>query len=150
MTILLGYLFKVRFRDFNWDITVRTFLIIAIMFILLNLTDIVEAFKENNTISYYVANFAQKLFYPSIVEEVIFRGFLLSGLLAFNIREDKANIIQAILFGLIHLINYNEITVITVLLNCLQMYIGFIIGKIYIKTKSLTPCMLLHALLDTV
>lgn len=150
MTILLGYLFKVRLRDFNWVITFKSFLIIVLVFIFLELTALVNSLTGVNTIVYYIKNFLLHLYYPSIVEEVVFRGFFLSGLLAFEIREDKANIIQCVIFGLIHVIGFNEISVTIILSTCLQMYIGFLLGKIYLQTKSLTPCILLHALIDTI
>ncbi|WP_432663966.1 CPBP family intramembrane glutamic endopeptidase [Wukongibacter baidiensis] len=150
MTILLGYLFKVRLSDFNWGITLKSFLVVVLMFVLLELVTFVDSLTEINTIGYYIKNFIQKLYYPSIVEEVVFRGFFLSGLLAFEVREDKANIIQSVIFGSIHIIGYNEISAIIILSTCLQMYIGFLFGKIYIQTKSLTPCILLHALIDTI
>lgn len=150
MTILLGYLFKVRLSDFNWSITLKSFLVVVFIFILLELVTIINSLTEVNTISYYIKDFIQKLYYPSIVEEVLFRGFFLSGLLAFEVREDKANIIQSVIFGLTHILGYNEISVIIALSTCIQTYIGFLFGKIYIQTKSLTPCILLHALIDTI
>lgn len=150
MTILLGYLFKVKLRDFNWVINLKSFLIIVLVFIFLELAALVNSLTGVNTIAYYIKNFLLHLYYPSIVEEVVFRGFLLSGLLAFGIREDKSNIIQCIIFGLIHVIGFNEISVTSILSTCLQMYIGFLLGKIYLQTKSLTPCILLHALIDTI
>ncbi len=150
MTILLGYLFKVRLNDFNWDITTKSFFIVVMIFILLESVTIVDLQTESNTISFYIKNFIQKLFYPSVIEEVLFRGFFINGLLAFHIREDKANIFQSIIFGIVHIIGYKEISIGIILSTCIQMFIGFIFGKIYIQTKSLTPCILLHALIDTI
>ncbi len=42
MTILLGYLFKVRLNDFNWDITTKSFFIVVMIFILLESVTIVD------------------------------------------------------------------------------------------------------------
>ncbi len=150
MTILLGYLFKVRLKDFNWGITLKSFFIIILIFILLESVTIVGLQTESNTISFYIRNFIQKLFYPSIIEEVLFRGLFINGLLAFNKREDESNIIQSIIFGSIHILGYEEISIGIFLSTCIQMFIGYILGKIYIKTKSLTPCILLHAFIDTI
>lgn len=150
MTILLGYLFKVRLNDFNWGITLKSFLVIIIIFISLELGTIVDLRMESNTMSFYIKNFIQKLFYPSIIEEVLFRGFFINGLLAFDEREDKANIIQSIIFGIVHIISYNELSIIILLSTCIQVFIGYIFGKIYLQTKSLTPCILLHTLINTI
>ncbi len=115
-----------------------------------NLSIDIKTLLENTTNYFYMKNFIQKLYYPSIVEEVLFRGFFLSGLLAFGIREDKSNIIQSIIFGIIHVLSHNEVSIIIILSTSYQMYIGFILGKIYLRTKTLTPCIFLHALIDTI
>jgi len=96
MTIFLGYLFQARLNDFNWDITPKSFFIVVLLFILIESATILDLQTESKTISFYIKNFIQKLFYPSIIEEVLFRGLFINGLLAFNKREDSANIIQSL------------------------------------------------------
>lgn len=150
MTIFLGYLFQARLNDFNWDITPKSFFIVVLLFILIESATILDLQTESKTISFYIKNFIQKLFYPSIIEEVLFRGLFINGLLAFNKREDSANIIQSFIFGIVHIIGYKELSIVILLSTSIQMFIGYIFGKIYIKTKSLTPCILLHALIDAI
>lgn len=153
LTITGCYFFKVRLRDFNWNITTKTALYVFALFTILKLSyTIVTDFDllKSLPIDFYFRNFIQQIYYPSIVEEVIFRGFLLSGLLSIGIRETKANIIQAVVFGLIHTLPPNELTLISILSTSMQMYMGYLIGRLYLSTKSLTPCILLHALIDTV
>ncbi|NCD06273.1 MAG: CPBP family intramembrane metalloprotease, partial [Spirochaetia bacterium] len=104
---------------------------------------------KNISFKYLIANFIQHIYYPSIVEEVIFRGFLLSALLSFNIRSDKANIIQAIIFGFSHMLGYKEITLISFFIPFVQIFIGYLIGKMYLKNKSISSCIILHTLIDT-
>lgn len=153
LTITGCYLFKVRLRDFNWAINAKTFLYVFSLFAVLKLSFIVATDFDSLRslpIDYYFRNFIQQLYYPGIVEEVIFRGFLFSGLLSLGIRESKANIIQAVVFGLIHALPPNELTLISILSTSMQMYLGYLIGKLYLSTKSLTPCIILHALIDTI
>ncbi len=153
LTITSCTLFKVRLRDFNWSINAKTLLYIFALFILLKIPYIVATDFDSLKalpVDYFFRNFFQQIYYPSIVEEVIFRGFLLSGLLSIGIRESKANMIQAVVFGLIHALPPNELTIISILSTSMQMYLGYLIGKIYLSTKSLTPCIILHGLIDTI
>lgn len=153
LTIFSCTLFKVRLRDFNWSINAKTLLTVFVLFGLLKLSYLVATdFNSLKAlpVDYYFRNFIQQIYYPSIVEEVIFRGFLFSGLLSIGIREPKANIIQALVFGLIHALPPNELTLISLLSTSMQVYIGYLIGKLYLSTKSLTPCIILHALIDTI
>lgn len=153
LTIFSCALFRVRLRDFNWSINAKTLLSVFALFIILKLSYIVATDIDSLKgfpVDYFFRNFIQQIYYPSIVEEVIFRGFLLSGLLAIGIREPKANIIQALVFGLIHALPPNELTIISLLSTSMQMYIGYLIGKVYLSTKSLTPCIILHGLIDTI
>lgn len=150
LTLLLAYTFKVRYRRFNWSITIKEVLFILLLFVPLLIEHDFSDFMARNVDFFYIRNYFQQLYYPSIVEEVMFRGLLLTGLISIHVREDKANIIQAVVFGLIHLINFPEINVIALILISLQTFIGYIFGKLYLKTKSLMPGILLHALIDTI
>lgn len=153
LTITSCYLFKIRLRDFNWSIDAKTLVVVFAVFILLKLSFIVATDLDSLKglpVDYFFRNFIQHIYHPSLVEEVIFRGFLLSGLLAIGMKEFKANLIQAIAFGLIHALPPNELTLISVLSTSMQMYMGYLIGKLYLSTKSLTPCIILHALIDTI
>ncbi|TCO70678.1 CAAX prenyl protease-like protein [Marinisporobacter balticus] len=151
MTIFLGYLLRVRLKDFNWSITFRALFVVVLVYILYLTYFLFYDMKSlmQSTPTYFIKNFVQQIYYPSIVEEVIFRGYLLSGLLAFGVREDKSNIIQAIVFGVIHVLGFKEISIISFLVISFQVFLGYLFGKIYLSTKSLTPCIILHALIDT-
>lgn len=152
-TIFSGIFFKVRLRDFNWSIDSKTILYVFALFAILKLSYVIATDLDSLRglpVNYFIRNFIQQLYYPSLAEEVIFRGFLLSGLLSVGMDASKANILQAILFGLIHVISPDGITLIAILSTSFQVYVGFLIGKIYLSTKSLTPCIILHALIDTI
>lgn len=71
-----------------------------------------------------------------ITEEIVYRGLILKGLLK-HYSVKKAIIISSLLFAFMHF-------------NIWQGVIAFVLGLllawIYIKTKSITPCILAHAL----
>lgn len=152
MTIFLGVFFRISYKDFNWNITLSMFLSIVVIYIFAGvmpyLIDDSMIWSEISIVGYF-KSFLQHIYYPGIVEEVIFRGFMLGGLLAFGLGEDRSNIFQAIVFGLIHVMKYDGVSLITITYILPQIFLGYILGKIYLRTKSLTPCILLHAFLDT-
>lgn len=150
--IFLGFIFNIKLKDFNFKIRFVDIIYSVVVFVLLKvfylyITDI--DFLNNITVKYFIVNLIQHIYYPSIVEEIIFRGFLLSALLSFNIRGDKANIMQAIIFGFSHMFGYKEITLISFFMPFVQIFIGYLIGKMYLKNKSISSCILVHALIDT-
>lgn len=79
------------------------------------------------------------VFIVPILEEFVFRGVILGGLLK-KYSSRTAILVSSILFGALHL-------------NIFQFIIGFclglLIGYVYIKTHSICICMLIHVLNDT-
>lgn len=87
-------------------------------------------------------------------EEIIFRGFILKRL-ANKIGFVAANIIQSILFGLVHGIPFGIATHnigVTVILTILPAAMGFIMGYINEKkfSNSIIPSWILHGTINTV
>lgn len=153
ITMFAAYLVGVRAKDFNWKLTVSGVVMIIIVWFFIEMGAIIDSIKGlglGNFIKSIVLMVPFKIYYPAIIEEVIFRGLCFSALLTLKMDKKKANIMQAILFGLIHVINYNPITIMSVFFIMKQVFIGFLLGKIYIKTKSLTPCIILHALINSI
>jgi len=72
---------------------------------------------------------------PAIIEELAFRGFILSGLQGLRNRW-QAILFTSILFGLAHFAIQQAI---------ITFVIGMILGVIAIHTRSLIPCILYHA-----
>lgn len=72
---------------------------------------------------------------PAIIEELAYRGFILSGLEGMRNRW-QAILITSVLFGLAHFAIQQAI---------ITFVIGMILGVIAIKTRSLIPCMIYHA-----
>lgn len=73
---------------------------------------------------------------PAILEEVLFRGIVLKGMLK-NYSPAKAILWSAAFFGIFHLNPWQAVP---------AFIIGIFIGWIYYRTRSLLPGMLLHGL----
>ena len=72
--------------------------------------------------------------YAPVIEEVIYRGFILNGLIK-KYSSIVALIISSLLFGIMHFNLFQSIN---------AFLIGIIIGYIFIKTKSIYLCIFLH------
>jgi ABC-2 type transport system permease protein/sodium transport system permease protein len=75
---------------------------------------------------------------PAIFEELCFRGFLF-GALRTRLADDRTVIASALLFGLFH-----EILFPGRLLA--STFLGVVLGWVRLRTGSIVPCVLLHAL----
>ncbi|QAA32578.1 CPBP family intramembrane glutamic endopeptidase [Clostridium manihotivorum] len=157
--ILISYLFKIKLSSFKWNISKKTFLYIILLFLIINISDLINSLLLNGKIitatghNYIVWLFISTsfhIFYPALCEEVLWRGILISALRGMRIKNEYCNIIQAVLFGLAHtfMIGTN-ISFIFVLHTAVQMIWGYVFGKLYFKTKSLVPGMIFHALFNT-
>lgn len=70
---------------------------------------------------------------PAFVEELLFRGLVLSNLLPFG--KTSAVVASAVLFGVMHQ-NVSQILYATVA--------GLVFGYVYIKSRSIWPCVMMH------
>jgi membrane protease YdiL (CAAX protease family) len=157
--ILIGYLFKIKLSSFKWNISKKTFLYIILLFLIINIFDLIKSLLLNGKIitatghNYIIWLFAATsfhMFYPALCEEVLWRGILISALRGMRIKNEYCNIIQAVLFGLAHIFMIGtNISWIFVLHTAVQMIWGYVYGKLYFKTKSLIPGIIFHALFDT-
>lgn len=148
--LFICYGFKIKLSDFNWHISLSSLLYVfaiflvgrPLFFLLANgTTNITQIFS----IKFYVTA-SVSIFYPAIFEELLYRGFLISGLKSFGLADWKCNIIQSILFGIMHIFGFGVFSFKMLFTTCIQTIIGYVFGKLYFKTKSLSPCILLHAL----
>lgn len=71
---------------------------------------------------------------PAVIEELAFRGFILSGLQSLG-SNLKAILISSILFGIAHSILQQSI---------ITFFVGMVIGFIAVRTASIIPCILFH------
>lgn len=83
------------------------------------------------------------------LEEVIFRGLLFKALCADN--EKMAVILSSLTFGLGHIVNLlNGADFLPTLLQiCYAAAIGFLFCVIFLRGKSLLPCMLTHGVINS-
>ncbi len=83
------------------------------------------------------------------IEEIIFRGFLFKMMAKGNLK--LAIIISAITFGAGHIINlFNGADLVsTVLQICYATAIGYLFVIIFLKSKSLVPCIITHCLVNS-
>ena len=70
---------------------------------------------------------------PPFVEELLFRGIVLANLMPFG--KTQAVLASALLFGVMHQ-NLSQLLYATVA--------GLVLGYIYVQTRSIWPCILLH------
>lgn len=157
-SLLIMYLFHLKFSIFKWSITFKEIIVIILAFLCLLFPRLIiqgksgliyySNFNKNDLAYLYYS--IRVFIYPAFNEEVIFRGLLITGLKGYGLEYWKINIIQSIFFGIIHFGVYKGFGLIAVVLMSSQIIRGFILGIIYYKTKSLTPCILFHALFDIV
>lgn len=83
------------------------------------------------------------------IEEIIFRGFLFKMMAKNNVKS--AIIVSAITFGIGHVINLlNGADLIpTIMQICYATSIGYLFVIIFHKSKSLVPCIVTHALVNS-
>jgi membrane protease YdiL (CAAX protease family) len=106
-------------------------------------------FAFNYTLLEGVIYFITMLF-VGLLEEIIFRGFLFKAMSKDNM--NSAIIVSSITFGLGHIINLFNGSAISLLDNILQIIsaiaFGFLFVMIFIKSKSIIPCIITHSLLN--
>jgi membrane protease YdiL (CAAX protease family) len=73
---------------------------------------------------------------PAILEEILCRGIVLKGMLK-NYSPTKAILWSALFFGIFHMNPWQAVP---------AFIIGIALGWIYYRTRSLIPCMLIHAI----
>ena len=82
------------------------------------------------------ADFLAAVVVAPLIEEAVYRGFILGGLLR-RYSAPTAILVSAVLFALAHLNPYQFVTAFSG---------GLLLGWIYVRTRSLWPCVILHAL----
>ena len=83
------------------------------------------------------------------IEEIIFRGFLFKMMAKDNVKI--AIIVSAVTFGIGHIVNLlNGAEVVPTLMQiCYAISIGYLFVIIFYKSKSLIPCIVTHALVNS-
>lgn len=160
LSIFICYFFKISLADFLWDLTFKPFLLVIILSVafkvVISIPEIISGMVNFENIfsakfigSFIIGTFGYSI-HPGIYEEILFRGFLISGLKGIGLSDEKSNVVQAIIFGASHVMSFGTASWIFLLATAAQAMIGYVLGKLYFKTKSLSPCILLHGLFDVV
>lgn len=84
-----------------------------------------------------------------IIEEVIFRGFLFKALCKDSVKQAVA--ISSITFGFGHIVNLlnGAPIALTLLQICYAVAFGFLFTVIFLKSKSLVPCIVTHSTINS-
>lgn len=83
------------------------------------------------------------------IEEIIFRGFLFKMMAKENVK--RAILVSALTFGIGHIVNLlnGASTIPTLLQICYAVSLGYLFVIIFYKSKSLIPCIITHALINS-
>ena len=83
------------------------------------------------------------------IEEIIFRGFLFKMMAKESVK--RAILVSALTFGIGHIVNLlNGASIIPTLLQiCYAVSLGYLFVLIFYKSKSLIPCIITHALINS-
>lgn len=83
------------------------------------------------------------------IEEIIFRGFLFKMMAKDNVKS--AIVVSAITFGIGHIVNLlNGAAIIPTLMQiCYATAIGYLFVIMFYKSKSLIPCIITHAIINS-
>ncbi|QUH18784.1 CPBP family intramembrane glutamic endopeptidase [Alkaliphilus sp. B6464] len=142
-----------KIKNYNWKLNFHLFLFIFIISIIIGISIVIPRYFLFRDI--YLSKIAIKsvlfiFIHPALSEEVLFRGFLIHGLNSLNLNITYVNMIQSILFGLMHLNLYKDFGWWSLLMVSIQTLSGFLYGSLYLKSKSLTACVLLHGFCDLI
>ena len=80
-----------------------------------------------------------------IVEEIIYRGAIQRGLEKLKIHPMVALIISSLIFGFIHVLSAGDYPQVFA-----YIFMGFVLGYVYQKTKSLVSSIAIHMLINTI
>ena len=104
--------------------------------------------NKNNSMSEIVFHILTMI-NVGFIEEIIFRGFLFKMMEKDNIKS--AIIVSSITFGIGHIVNLlNGADLIPTLMQiCYAISLGYLFVIIFYKSKSLIPCIIAHALINS-
>ncbi|MBA5628621.1 CPBP family intramembrane glutamic endopeptidase [Moheibacter lacus] len=132
---ILFYIFTLPFAEFLASMVPTS----GIDFLEEFYNEVVKAFEM--MLDYKIAGFITVCILAPIIEEILFRGILLRGLLQKGISPILAIILSSFLFGLAHLNPWQFMG---------AGLLGAVFGFVYYRTKALWICIFLHALNNSI
>ena len=114
---------------------------------LLCLLNVISGFKIDSTVPVIILECISMLF-VGFLEEIIFRGFLFKAMAKDNLKA--AVIVSSLTFGIGHIINLlNGAEIVSTLCQIVgAVGFGFMCVMIFIKSKSLLPCIITHSVFN--
>jgi membrane protease YdiL (CAAX protease family) len=155
--LFISHFWGITIKTFHFNLTKKSFLYMSILFLITYLPKCISktTYIYINYDNKFLQNIVQILIhsgitfiYPAFFEEYLYRGLLVTGLQGLGFNKLKTNLIQSILFGILHYNYYTNLGVFCFVPTVAQMMAGFIFCKLYYKTKSLAPGIIFHALWD--
>lgn len=116
--------------------------------VIISTVNIWNGFNINNSVKEIIFNIITMI-NVGFIEEIIFRGFLFKMMEKENTK--KAIIVSAITFGIGHIVNLlNGSDIIpTIIQICYAISLGYLFVIIFYKSKSLVPCIITHAVINS-
>lgn len=116
--------------------------------VIISTVNIWNGFNINNSVKEIIFNIITMI-NVGFIEEIIFRGFLFKMMEKEN--NKKAIIVSAITFDIGHIVNLlNGSDIIpTIIQICYAISLGYLFVIIFYKSKSLVPCIITHAVINS-
>ena len=147
LILIMILLNRTYYYGLTKDISPKKYLyfIPLILIVSVNLWNGININNSPKEIIFYILNMINIGF----IEEIIFRGFLFKMISKDNI--NTAIIVSSVTFGIGHIINlFNGANLVPTLLQvCYAISIGYLFVTIFNKSKSLIPCIITHALVNS-
>ena len=148
--IILMFLSKQKlFKEYGLCKTQIPFkkLLYFIPLFLLCLLNVISGFSITKTVPVIILEVLSMLF-VGFLEEIIFRGFLFKAMAKDN--QKAAVVVSSLTFGIGHIINlFNGAEIVSTLCQIVgAVGFGFMCVIIFIKSKSLLPCIITHSVFN--
>lgn len=122
-------------------------LLYYIPLVLLCLLNVISGFKIDSTVPVIILECISMLF-VGFLEEIIFRGFLFKAMAKDNLKA--AVVVSSLTFGIGHIINLlSGAEIVSTICQIVgAVGFGFMCVMIFIKSKSLLPCIIAHSVFN--
>lgn len=122
-------------------------LLYFIPLVFLCLLNVISGFSITKTVPVIILEVLSMLF-VGFLEEIIFRGFLFRAMAKDNLKS--AIVVSSLTFGIGHIINlFNGAELVSTLCQIVgAVGFGFMCVMIFIKSKSLLPCIITHSVFN--
>ena len=147
LIILIVLLHRVKFYGITKPENSKRFLYFIPLFII-SLFNLRRGIYINHSMSEIIIHILTMI-NIGFLEEMIFRGFLFKMMEKDNVKS--AIIVSSITFGIGHIVNLlNGADLIPTLLQvCYAIAIGYMLVMIFYKSKSIIPCVIFHAIFNS-